>query len=242
VTQPTEAPRSVLMVLDGPLQAYGTHARFERRDTGMYPTVSAITGMIACALGHSRETELGPLTQLEIAVRIDQQGSVMSDFQTVGIEGWRSASGTVKRGEAKLCTRYYLQDATFVVAVGHPDPAFLQRIDDALAAPVWPVFLGRKSCPPATPIRAGVSALDPIEALAKVPYKGYLSRPPATLPVVVTDPTGAGDVVQDIPLDFDVRRYGPRATARMTVSVHQPPPAVSPAVAFLDDEDNLYGI
>jgi CRISPR system Cascade subunit CasD len=229
------------MRLDGPLQAYGTHARFELRDTGTHPTVSAVTGMIACALGWSRETPLGPLADLEIAVRVDQPGRILRDFQTVGIEGWRSAAGKVTKGEAKLCTRFYLQDAVFVVAVGHPDPDLIARIDEALARPYWPVYLGRKSCPPAAPIRIGTRDQDPLDALATLAYQGHRPVAPATLTVVVTDPTGAGEAVQDVPLGFDSRRYTLRTTRRDAVPTSQPS-APNPPRPVEDWEDNPYGI
>jgi CRISPR system Cascade subunit CasD len=50
-------------------------------------------------------------------------------------------------GGAKMTYRYYLQDATFAVILEVPtDKADL--IAYALQAPVWDLFLGRKSCVP----------------------------------------------------------------------------------------------
>ena len=47
--------------------------------------------------------------------------------------------------------RAYLQDAAFLVALTGPQP-LLHTIADALRAPRWPVFLGRKSCIPTRPV------------------------------------------------------------------------------------------
>ena len=44
--------------LTAPLQSYGNSASFNQRTSDSYPTKSAIVGMIAAALGYSRESKL----------------------------------------------------------------------------------------------------------------------------------------------------------------------------------------
>ena len=39
------------LLLDAPLQSWGFASRFQRRTTGLHPTKSAITGLLAAALG-----------------------------------------------------------------------------------------------------------------------------------------------------------------------------------------------
>jgi CRISPR system Cascade subunit CasD len=224
-----EQTRSVLLRLEAPLQAWGDSSRFEIRNTNEYPTVSGITGLIACALGHSRELPLGELANLEIAVRIDDPGQVIKDFQTVGVGdrktgrgGWISAEGRVTTGEAKLSTRYLLSDSCFTAAVGHPDPDLLDRIAQAINRPRWALFLGRKSCPPASPILIGVSPQHPDRALTHLPYQGHQRRPPSQMTLITTSRDGRGDTIQDVPVSYHTRTYRSRAVVHTVVTTPTP--------------------
>lgn len=231
--------RSVLLRLEAPLQAWGDRSRFEIRSTNDYPTQSGITGLIACALGHSQEVPLGELANLEIAVRIDDAGEVIRDFQTVGVGdpktrrgGWVSAEGKVTTGEAKLSTRYYLSDSYFTAAVGHPDPNLLDEIARALHRPKWVLYLGRKSCPPSSPVLIGASPHHPDEALTLLPYQGHRRRPPGQMTLVTTSRDGRGDTIQDVPVSFDTRTYRSRVVVHTTI-----PTPISPA-----DDTNPYDL
>jgi CRISPR system Cascade subunit CasD len=59
-----------------------------------------------------------------------------------------------KLPETDVSNRYYLADASFLVALQGP-AVLLERCEQAIADPVWPYFLGRKSCVPSVPILAG---------------------------------------------------------------------------------------
>lgn len=226
--------RTVLLRLDAPLQSWGTHSLFERRDTADHPTASGVIGLVRCALGHSRDTPLGPLAHAQVAVRIDQPGTLLRDYQTGGVDGYRSANGKVTRGEPKLAVRFYLQDAVFVAALAHPDPDLLAAIDHALARPHWPLYLGRKSCPPARPIRMGLSTLPLTAALTALPYQGHRRRPPSTLALLATAADGHGDDVQDIPRDYARREYATRTVSATRVAAV---PAADPPRATVPDDE-----
>jgi CRISPR system Cascade subunit CasD len=230
-------PRTVLLRLAAPLQSWGTHSLFERRDTAAHPTASGVIGLVRCALGHTRDTPLGALADAQVAVRVDQPGTILRDYQTVGIDGYRSANGKITRGEPKLSVRFYLQDAVFVAALTHPDPGLLAAIDQALARPHWPLYLGRKSCPPAQPVRLGLSTLPPADALAALPYQGHRHRPPATLTVLTTGTDGQGESVQDIPRDYARREYGARALAAHTVAAAAAADQPAAAAGTADEPD-----
>jgi len=219
----TAAPRSMLGRLDGPLQAWGTHSRFELRDTGRYPTFSGITGVIAAALGYDREQPLGPLADIDVAVRADDPGRMLRDYQTVGVGGWLSASGKVTTGQPKLSERFYLSGAVFAFAVGHPDPGMLEEIEHALRRPHWPVYLGRRCCMPAAPLGIGLSAQHPAAALETLPYQGHRPRTPPTATVVATSGDGTGTTVQDVPVGaFADRVYLTRKVRVHTIALPQP--------------------
>lgn len=165
----------LLLRLEGPLQSWGNRARWDVRDTGTSPTKSGIVGLLGCALGypiydHRLETELD--AGLRFGVRTESPGRVICDFQTVtdflptadgnykynGVK--RAASLTKLRSmpDASPSTivspRYYLEDASFLVALEEAEEGIglLKKCADALQHPSWPIFLGRKSCVPTRPV------------------------------------------------------------------------------------------
>lgn len=52
--------------------------------------------------------------------------------------------------------RHYLQDAVFLVGLESEDTALLQELETALKHPVYPLYLGRRSCPP--PCRSALAS------------------------------------------------------------------------------------
>lgn len=139
--------KTLTIKLKAPLQAYGNEATFERRTTNPYPTKSAVIGMISASLGYDRnDKRILKLNDLEFAVRSDQPGQVINDFQIV--EYAKSATKKTK----KLTYRYYLQDAIFMVAIGSENDDLIEKIHYALQHPKFSLFLGRRSCPPAGPL------------------------------------------------------------------------------------------
>jgi CRISPR system Cascade subunit CasD len=146
--------------LTAPLQSYGDIATFNYRTTGLHPSKSAMIGMIAAALGYRRDDcRIKKLNQLKYAVRVDQPGTVLRDFQTVEWK-WKNKSGT------KLTYRDYLQDAVFMVAVGSDDSDLMSRISYSLKHPRFSLFLGRRSNPVAGVLETDLSdSVSPLETL-----------------------------------------------------------------------------
>lgn len=137
----------LLLRLAGPLQAWGSSSRFARRSTEIAPTKSGVIGLLAAAKGHRRTEPLTELLGLEFGVRLDQPGQILRDFQTAhSLDGQKSAP---------LTYRFYLSDAVFLAAVGG-EAELLHGLDEALARPRFPLYLGRRSCPPVGPISLGV--------------------------------------------------------------------------------------
>ena len=146
--------------LEGPMQSWGERARWSVRDTAPEPTKSGVVGLLACALGLSADEELRELSgQVSFGVRCDRPGSILVDFHTV-VGGVMSAQGKVKvnatthQPETVVSYRYYLCDASFLAAV-RSAPDVIARLAEAVQRPHWPVYLGRKSCPPSRPIYEG---------------------------------------------------------------------------------------
>lgn len=153
------APNTVFIRLEGPLQAWGDTSKFVIRRSMEAPTKSGVLGLVCCAMGLSRKAareRLPELNTLAMGVRIDRAGTRWWDYHTVGAGiGMMTAAGKVKTGAAGTVIKRleYLADASFLVAL-RGDPALVSAVAEALASPVWPVYLGRRSCPPSVPVLA----------------------------------------------------------------------------------------
>jgi len=128
---------TLLLRLAAPMQSWGLD-KFERRGTETTPTKSGVIGMLAAALGRHRTgcDNMQDLLALRFGIRVERNGRLLKDFHTA------------KRGDSAYVTyRYYLSDAVFLAGLeGHN--SFLDEIAQALQSPVFPLFLGRRSCPP----------------------------------------------------------------------------------------------
>jgi CRISPR system Cascade subunit CasD len=86
------------------------------------------------------------LASLKIGVRADREGILRKDFQTA--QNVAVASGGAPQN--LLSNRYYLADGAFLVGL-EGDLGLLAELHTALASPIWPLYLGRKSYVPSTP-------------------------------------------------------------------------------------------
>lgn len=165
---------TLLLPCVAPLQAWDTQSHFGVRTTGREPSKSGIIGLLCAALGRPRTESVEDLVQLRMGVRVDQEGIVLRDWHTAGIDGYLKASGSIERKNVITSTRYYLSDAAFLVGLEHDDDAFLNRLHDALNHPRWLLYLGRKSCPPSVPMYLpdGIQGADLITALEIYPWLG----------------------------------------------------------------------
>lgn len=167
--------KTVLLRLEGPLQSWGTQGRFGIRDTEREPSKSGVLGLVGAALGMSRRDGelLGSLRALSLGVRVDREGSILRDYQTAGGGSFRGGAYGVWTAEAKnptaLTERFYLQDASFLVALGGSDDALLTQIAISLRDPKWPLSLGRRSCVPSEPVFVALVDSSPKEALCVQP-------------------------------------------------------------------------
>ena len=144
----------IVLVLEGALQSWGDHSKWDDRDSGDFPTKSGVVGLIACAMGIERgSTELVELSDsMRIAVRADRPGTKAVDFHTVQGNPLRTAEGKRAPSASTVVSyRWYLEDACFTVFI-EADAETRERIVSALKAPVWPPYLGRRSCVPSRPV------------------------------------------------------------------------------------------
>lgn len=230
---------TLLLRLAAPLQSWGADSKFEVRQTSRDPSKSGVTGLLAAALGCRRDELPEQLKALRMTVRVDQEGSLLDDFHTAqGIEHDAmgriklNADGTLKHDKKlKFVThRQYLSDAVFVVALECEDADYLRELADALKHPVFPLFLGRRSCPLTLPLVLGVDERDAFDALADCPWQAserYRQRHAgnaneAALRIVYdAQPGNVRPNRRDVPLSFNPnrRRYGMRAVTQDIMAI-----------------------
>lgn len=218
--------------LGGPLQAWGSSQRLDRfRRTERFPTKSAIVGMLAAALGRQRTDPIGDLVTLRCGVRADRPGQVLRDFHTLsslfddkgrfapGVGRLPVAAGGYRSPETstQVTERFYLTDACFVAGL-EGTPELLADLDSALEAPTFPLYLGRRSCPPDLPIRLGIYDGDLLDVLSSIPWQagGGLRHRGARVrcEAVIEDPLGDRELVDDVRTFDPIRRSYARRRVR----------------------------
>jgi CRISPR system Cascade subunit CasD len=214
---------TLLLRLGAPLQSWGTSSRFVRRNTDLAPSRSGIIGLLAAAKGIRRVESIADLRHLRIGVRVEQPGTLERDFQTA-----RTRDGSESM---PLSYRFYLADAVFAVAV-EGEQSMVDGLREALRRPKFPLFLGRRSCPPAGRLDHGVYDGGVKQVLSTTPWlasplvRKRHHEPTTELTMVLDCPpqTSGSEVVRDAPITFDpkYRQYGWRTVKRYPVTVSNP--------------------
>ncbi len=156
----------LLFRLYGPMASWGEIAVGESRHTATHPSRSALAGLLGAALGVKRdedEAQQALATGYRFAVKVLSAGTLLRDYHTVQSTPTRKNVKLRTRAqelrsrlvlETLLSSREYRCDALASVAVQAADgaPWSLERLAGALQRPVFPLCLGRKSCPLALPL------------------------------------------------------------------------------------------
>ncbi len=235
---------SVLIRLEGPLQAWCTQLRLGIRDTDREPSKSGVLGLVGAALGMAREDgqTLGKLRSLSMSVRVDRSGTLLHDYHTAGGGHFRGrAYGVFDPDDhaGNTCVpshRYYLQDASFVVALSG-DAALVAGIGDALRSPRWALFLGRRACTPSVPPFMGLVDGDARQAVRFAGLAERVARGPLRVVAEVPADQG-GEPRYDVPLSFAEgdRRYGVRYVVTEWTEVPPAEGAAAPGAGVPEDE------
>jgi CRISPR system Cascade subunit CasD len=149
-----------------------------------------------------------------------------------------------------LSYRFYVADAVFLAGV-EGDPSLIESLAEALLRPAFPLYLGRRSCPPAGPLLPRVFD-EPLDAvLAGQPWaaQAWYRRSAAVrgqaevrLETVIdcTSTTAGAVTLRDQPLSFDPERreYGWRSVRYDQIVVHRSGgPSVSRSTEAVDPHD-----
>jgi len=214
--------------LEGPLQSWGFDSQYNRRNTGLLPTKSAILGMCCAALGIPRGSEeekvlleqcVG-LRLLTVAIlrslKYGEKSAELSvrritDYHTV--QNTKTASSGTK--DTHLTYRQYLCDASFACVLSGNAKLINRLAKDekgqGLENPVWGIWLGRKACIPTAPVFAGIFSS---EAEALYELLGDQPLETFTYQREVERFEDGSDSLPDQPLCFaapdGIRKFAPR--------------------------------
>jgi CRISPR system Cascade subunit CasD len=167
----------LLFQLFGPLASWGDIAVGEVRPSFDRPSKSAVLGLVAAALGYSRDltTQHQSLAEhIRFAVRMGQFGTYLRDYHTVQSPPGKQPSWVCTRRDevvyqetgTLLSYREYFCDMLATVCLwkaGDGGPSLVE-IAHRLKQPTFTLYLGRKSCPLALPLAPQLVEADSIRA------------------------------------------------------------------------------
>lgn len=157
----------LLLTIYSPMSSWGDIAVGEVRGSWDRPSRSAIVGLVAGALGVTREQqdrheELDLF--LGVAVRVDQAGRARSDYHTtqtvsasdIRRERPRTRGAMLRAGIPRtvLSRRWFREDAAYTVALWEKEMSrwTLTELAERIARPTFVPFAGRKAHPLALPM------------------------------------------------------------------------------------------
>ena len=212
----------VALRLSGVMQSWGFNSEYTYRNSGLFPTKSAVLGLCCAAKGLSRGSEqektfLSKISDCPMtAIALPRTRTVgekiwsvnvrrIEDFHTV--ENTKTAAGK-KNKNAVMTYRQYLCDADFLVLL-EVDADLADDLKEKLSDPDWGVWLGRKTCIPSAPVFAGVFAN--MDEVCDTLLKGKSLSNFTHQKEVISFEQGS-DTLMDKPIDYaiDKRERGQR--------------------------------
>jgi CRISPR system Cascade subunit CasD len=219
--------------LEAPLQAWGHDSKFGRRDTLDFPTKSGVLGLLCCARGAAGEESAWLAEWAELDMQVTgyvpknsnghprPRQPPLRDFHMVGNgyddgDPWQnlmipktSEGKKAVGGGAKLTHRHYVQDMAYAVALQAPTNLVRETIQ-ALLAPTWDIYLGRKSCAPVEFIFQGLFDSDEQVLRASQAMAEEKNRA-MSLRVLQGEHEGEVVILNDVPIQFGpTKRYRER--------------------------------
>ena len=177
----------LVFLLSAPLASFGSYAGHERRGSELVPMRSAILGLVGAALGIDRtDTESqAALRAYLVAVQPFCPSVPLRDYHTVQTVPTARARRPATRRHALarvgrdantvITIRDYRCDVLVGVALWGEGQWTLDELDAHLRRPRFLLYLGRKSCPLASPLNPDVvRAAGPVEALARIVIPEWL--------------------------------------------------------------------
>lgn len=200
--------------LSGVMQSWGYNSEYTYRNTGLFPTKSAVLGLCCAAKGLNRGSDeerefleaVADCSMAAVALPRTRTGGVkkwtvnvrrIEDFHTV--EKTITASGKTNPNTV-MTYRQYLCDADFLVLI-EMDANAADGLMEKLSDPDWGIWLGRKSCIPSAPVFAGTfSSMDEVcdSLLQGKPLDAF------TFQMEVKTFEHGTDTLMDCPIDYAI--------------------------------------
>lgn len=213
----------LIIKLQGAMQSWGGHTFEDYRPSHIFPTRSAVVGLLGACLGIDRsdiQSRADLNASFEFIVRADcrkvrtkQFGRVkektlsmqkLTDYHT--ILDARRVDGS-PRSEAIISNREYLYDAEFTLALGFRADAVytLERIKDAIQKPYYTPVLGRRSCPLHRPLFENIVVAENLhQAICQIePKQGTLYSEQMLA-------NASPMRIRDVPIQDPVRQFATR--------------------------------
>jgi CRISPR system Cascade subunit CasD len=191
----------LILRFDAPLMSFGGVKVDQHNITDRFPGLSLFAGLIANALGwfHGDGHKIQQIQdRLILASRWDIQPEQVVDYHTVDLgqtkmkeRGWTTRGNPEHReggSAAKFGThirhRHYLANGilTSVISMQGGEQPDLLQLETALKRPARPLFIGRKTCLPSTPILighlSGENVLTMLESVPRIGRKGVTDNGP----------------------------------------------------------------
>ncbi|WP_028323026.1 type I-E CRISPR-associated protein Cas5/CasD [Desulfatiglans anilini] len=181
--------KGLILRFDAPLMSFGGVKVDQNNPTERFPGLSMMAGMFANAFGWThKDTE--KIQQLQgrliCASRWDIEPTLILDYQTVDLNqpkmkspGWTTWGVPEHREggpDAKFGThqryRFYLANGVLILVIALPDESFpdILAVEKALDRPARPLFIGRKTCLPSSPILVGrIEGENVLDMLQQIP-------------------------------------------------------------------------
>ena len=252
----------LLLRLAAPLQSWGDESKYNSRQTRLEPSKSGVLGLLAAALGLKRDSdEISSLSMaLRMGIRVEMPGRIIMDYHIAHPPKY-SDTGEVRYEEngrimmdsdSYVTYRYYLSDACFLVGLESEDNSLLERLEEALRSPCYPLYLGRRACPPVLPLCLGIRTGTLQEVMEQEPWQAsewYRRRNgDARLRLMLETPKNktAWYSLRDEPVSFSPihRQYGPRGMEQERIvikndHVHDPMAELDLLDMAGDDEEHV---
>lgn len=143
----------ISLYFDEPIQSYGSNSKFDFRNTEIFVTRSAISGMICNALNlfGDQEDFLNLLKEkIKISVFSFSDPIIFTDYQIVGNHDkhkfYSLKTEDEKFSSNKIHYKKYLSNAKFGIIIESEDENLINQINVAFKEPKNILYLGRKCC------------------------------------------------------------------------------------------------
>lgn len=173
--------KCLVLRFDAPLIGLGAVVVDQNHPVWRFPGKSMLTGLIANSMGweHQEHEKLQNLQDnMKFAARWDVEPELMTDYQTVDLgqdimmdTGWTTKGRPEKRGGGTTTSthiryRDYWANGVMTVVTTFKEKyeLSLEEVEKALRQPARPLFLGRKTCLPASPLCLGTIEAESLKA------------------------------------------------------------------------------